>query len=65
MTELRRFIAGAVCRACGGMDKLFITSSETQRICECVACGHRDVLDREGPPPADEAGADRVRLIDR
>ena len=65
MTELRRFIAGAVCPACGGMDKLFIRSSEAQHICECVACGHRDVLDRERPPPADEPVAEPVRLIDR
>jgi uncharacterized protein len=59
---MRRFIAGAVCPACQGMDKLFLREEAEQRICECVACGHREVLDRRSPAPPEETV---VRVLDR
>ena len=63
MTELRRFIAGAICPACKQQDKLFVREEGALRICECVRCGHREALDREGNPVAD--APDTVRIIDR
>jgi uncharacterized metal-binding protein (TIGR02443 family) len=71
MNTLRRFIAGAKCPACGLLDKLFLYSGDTERICECVACGFRDVLARDamsGPAGgASSVAAEQpevVRLID-
>jgi uncharacterized metal-binding protein (TIGR02443 family) len=67
MTGLRRFIAGATCPACGRIDKLFVRSEEGLRVCECVACGHRETLDpggevlREAPSSAE---VQPVRLVD-
>ena len=38
-----RFIAGAVCPACGEMDRLqFLDAARNRR--RCVACGHEDDL---------------------
>ena len=62
MSELRRFIAGAVCPACHQQDKLFVREEGAFRICECVRCGHREVLDREGNPVVEPP--DKVRIID-
>jgi uncharacterized metal-binding protein (TIGR02443 family) len=63
MSGLRRFIAGAVCPQCHGQDKLFVRDEGEQRICECVRCGHREVLDRHGTGP--EKTQDVVRILDR
>lgn len=73
MNELRKFIAGAVCPACKQVDKLFVSSSEEEVACECVACGFRDVRRRNAEPgsaefakglgePAAEPGV--VRIIE-
>jgi hypothetical protein len=67
MSRLRRFIAGAKCPACGQLDKLFLETGDTTRICECVACGFRDVLARDGAPGTARAAftePEAVRLID-
>ena len=61
MSGLRRFIAGAVCPQCHGLDKLFVRDEGEQRICECVRCGHREVLDRRGT--AAENTQDVVRIV--
>ena len=63
MSGLRRFIAGATCPACGQLDKLFLVVGDTTRICECVACGFRDQLARDGSTVA-SAEPEAVRLID-
>lgn len=63
MSGLRRFIAGARCPACGQFDKLFLVVGEATRICECVACGFRDQLARDGSNTA-SVEAEAVRLID-
>ena len=63
--ELRRFIAGAICPSCKGEDKLFIRSNDTQRICECIACGHREVMERADSLPAETTVVEPVRLIER
>ena len=42
----KRFIAGAVCPACGVMDSIRIFHSETQRSYrECVDCGFTDTME--------------------
>ncbi len=40
---MARFIAGAICPACGLVDKLFIErNTEGENIRNCVACGFSD-----------------------
>jgi len=39
-----RFIAGAVCPACGAMDRLQLTGEGDERTRHCVSCGHEDHL---------------------
>ncbi|WP_257265179.1 YheV family putative zinc ribbon protein [Endozoicomonas sp. ONNA2] len=44
--KTRRFIAGAVCPACGTMDSVRMFRSETGRdYRECVECGFSDEMD--------------------
>jgi len=39
----RRFIAGAVCPRCSGMDKIVMYDTEEgQRLRECVSCGFKE-----------------------
>jgi uncharacterized metal-binding protein (TIGR02443 family) len=72
-----RFIAGAVCPACGRMDRLVMEGDGEDRRRRCVACGHSDDLrsagSREprtrlgGSPASDQTEsvpADRVRILD-
>ena len=71
MSSLRRFIAGAVCPACQAQDKLFIQVLDNNNVCECVACGFRDVQRRDAQPGTEEYsralgagdGADVVRIV--
>ncbi len=39
-----RFIAGAVCPACGAMDRLQLLETDGDQRRRCVACGHEDSL---------------------
>lgn len=48
----RRFIAGAVCPACGEADKLVLLLDSRDRRRECVRCGYSDSLE-DGPAPAE------------
>jgi uncharacterized metal-binding protein (TIGR02443 family) len=68
VSSLRRFIAGAACPRCRRIDTLFLQDAGGQRLCECVACGFHDALDRAatGPTPAlaDPDEARPVRLVD-
>lgn len=42
----KRFIAGAVCPACGAMDSIRMFRSETQRdYRECVDCGFTNAME--------------------
>ena len=63
---LKRFIAAAVCPACGQADKLVVYVGPQPQQRECVACGYSDTLDDNGnirelttrvnaPPAAGEA----------
>ncbi|MCG3171302.1 MAG: hypothetical protein CALGDGBN_02902 [Pseudomonadales bacterium] len=54
MSATRRFIAGAICPSCGGVDKLFVAADDAQMICECVACGFRDSRARDAVPGSAE-----------
>lgn len=53
----RRFIAGAVCPACGAVDKLVLLVGSPQGERECVSCGYSDKL-ADGAP--DQELATRV-----
>ncbi len=46
----KRFIAGAVCTACGEQDRTQMYHADTRVIRECVACGHTETLDNLGQP---------------
>ncbi len=46
----KRFIAGAVCTACGLADRTVMYHAEAKVIKECVACGHTESLDELGQP---------------
>lgn len=50
MTQLRKFIAGAVCPSCKQVDKLFVSTQDDAMVCECVSCGFRDVRERDAEP---------------
>ena len=39
-----RFIAGAICPACGAMDRLQLLEADGDQRRRCVACGHEDSL---------------------
>jgi uncharacterized metal-binding protein (TIGR02443 family) len=47
----RRFIAGAVCPACGAVDRTVVEGSDDARQRICVACGHREQQAAAGPVP--------------
>lgn len=70
MSPLRRFIAGARCPNCKATDTLAFDSSDGLRVCECVACGFRDTLERSAGDATDARnrplgqGVETVRLID-
>lgn len=38
----RRFIAGAICPACGQLDKLVVYMDQDRKFFECVKCGHKE-----------------------
>ncbi len=52
-----RFIAGAVCPACGAMDRLQLHPAEGRR--RCVACGYEDGRPAAGPAPRSRLDAHR------
>ena len=45
-----RFIAGAVCPACGAMDRLQVVGEGDGRRRRCVSCGHEDQLTAAASP---------------
>lgn len=48
MSETPRFIAGAVCPACGQMDKIKMWEEDGVPHRSCVACGYADTLNAQG-----------------
>lgn len=46
----KRFIAGAVCTACGVQDRTLMYHADAKVIRECVDCGHTETLDELGQP---------------
>ncbi len=40
----RRFIAGAVCPACGAVDKIVLEQDDAGARQSCVACGYEDSM---------------------
>jgi hypothetical protein len=47
-----RFIAGAVCPACGAIDRTVLELTVTARERRCVACGHREMQMRNAQDDA-------------
>lgn len=71
MTQVKRFIAGAVCPRCGEMDRIVMYREGERQYRECVSCGFHDEIRLQTAPrevqtrvsgSADEAKP--VRLID-
>ena len=76
----KRFIAGAVCPACGALDKIVLQQSEAGTHRSCVACGFEETLSNQGaveelatrvntPRPGEatlphETAVDRVKILD-
>ncbi|MGE0625083.1 MAG: YheV family putative zinc ribbon protein [Pseudomonadales bacterium] len=69
-----RFIAGAVCPACGAMDRLQVFGEGDARRRRCVSCGHEDTLPATASQsprsrldaaakPADAEAVRRVRIL--
>jgi len=50
MTSKPRFIAGAVCPACGETDRTVLEVGDAERVRTCIACGHREVQRRLDAP---------------
>lgn len=57
----RRFIAGAVCPACGAMDKLVMLMESSDKRRECVSCGYNDGLDKAPAPDEPPTRVNQVR----
>ncbi|MGI9292706.1 MAG: YheV family putative zinc ribbon protein [Pseudomonadales bacterium] len=51
MQATRRFIAGAICPQCKGMDKIVLHRQGEQQRRECVACGFNEDLQGLGAAP--------------
>jgi uncharacterized metal-binding protein (TIGR02443 family) len=61
-----RFIAGAVCPACGALDRIVVEGDLDDRLRRCVECNFREALavqsSMEESPRSDTA-IDVVRLV--
>ncbi|SDU37351.1 hypothetical protein SAMN05216296_3386 [Pseudomonas pohangensis] len=53
----KRFIAGAVCPACGEMDRILMWNVDDVPHRECVACGYADTLNAQGQSVPSEPGS--------
>jgi uncharacterized metal-binding protein (TIGR02443 family) len=57
---LRRFIAGASCPLCKGLDKIYVTLEDDREVARCTACDYRSVRPSDDDPvvhPDDEEAA--------
>lgn len=70
----KRFIAGAVCTACGVQDRTLMYHEDAKVVRECVACGFTETLDdlgqpgelqtRVSPKPAADDSATVIKIIE-
>ena len=54
---LRRFIAGATCPLCKGMDKIYVTREDEREVARCTVCDYHSVRPLDDDPvvhPDDE-----------
>lgn len=58
----KRFIAGAVCPACSGMDSIKMWNVDGVPHRECVTCGYADTLNAQGQSVPRELGT-RVNKV--
>lgn len=42
MKAFKRYIASAVCPACGLMDKIYLQKKEDDECIECISCGYQE-----------------------
>ncbi|GAB2578287.1 MULTISPECIES: YheV family putative zinc ribbon protein [Nitrincola] len=54
MSQIKRFIAGAVCPRCGKMDCVRMYRDEEREHRECIECGFADSLRLDGRPEPSE-----------
>lgn len=43
-SQKKRFVAGALCPRCGGMDKILVYREADQDFRECVQCGFKEEM---------------------
>ena len=60
-----RFIAGAICRACGASDRIVVEEREGVRLQRCVACRHEETIARADPSADELASTDPTVSIVR
>ena len=63
-----RFIAGAVCAACGAVDRIVVEEREGLRIQRCVACGREEAIDASSnakETPSGDESATIVTIVQR
>lgn len=47
---MRKFIAGAVCPQCKGLDKIYITVEAGEDVARCTVCDYRSVRPKDDDP---------------
>jgi uncharacterized metal-binding protein (TIGR02443 family) len=65
---LRRFIAGATCPVCKGMDKIYVTLEDEREVARCTVCDYRSVRPMDDDPvvhPDDEPVSSVIRFTPR
>ncbi len=61
--SLRRFIAGAVCPQCNGMDKIYVTQENDEDVALCTQCDYRSVRPKDNDEPPAESVKGVIRSV--
>ncbi|CAH0992997.1 hypothetical protein SIN8267_03136 [Sinobacterium norvegicum] len=59
---IKRFVAGAVCPRCSGMDKIKSWNDDEGQHRECVSCGYTDVMNDQVAKEEVETRVNQPRL---
>jgi uncharacterized metal-binding protein (TIGR02443 family) len=60
---MKRFIAGAVCPQCQGVDKIFVSEDAVGQYRQCVRCGFRDARPDDSDQDADTIDANVAGVV--
>jgi uncharacterized metal-binding protein (TIGR02443 family) len=58
-----RFVAGAVCPACGASDRIVLEERDGTRIQRCVACRHEERIDMSSDESEARLGDESVAIV--